>query len=94
MFQPLSQQTVFEARAKAKRDTVVLLVLLFSLYGLVFALMGSLGTLALFIPMVRWEWGEKAAWGGLFGGAFLGLFHYLGIRGKKLNELLGLLRAQ
>jgi len=94
MFQPLSQQTVFEARAKAKRDTVVLLVLLFSLYGLVFALMGSLGTLALFIPMVRWEWVEKAAWGGLFVGAFLGLFHYLGIRGKKLNELLGLLRAQ
>jgi heat shock protein HtpX len=40
MFQTLPQQTVFEARAKARRDTALLLFLLLVVYAVCFALMG------------------------------------------------------
>lgn len=96
MFQALPQETIFEARAKARRDTVLLFLLLFLLYGACFAAMG-LALVAFHAPFLLhprsgFFWGVAGA--GLSIGALIAFSQFFIAHLKTLDELSGVLWAK
>jgi heat shock protein HtpX len=94
VFQSLPQETVFEARAKARRDTAWLVLLLIAVYAACFGLMGFslfffFGGFAFLLTL-----GLKVALAGMLLGAVIALAQYGTARFKNLDELLETLAAR
>ena len=95
VFTALPKETVFEARAKAQRDTVLLVFLLLAIYIACFNLLALAAVIALGTPMAWWGSALPKVW--FFGtliGVLFGFAHYWSASHRSLDDLLATLGAQ
>jgi len=98
MFHPLPATTVFEAKARNRRDTVVLFAVLVVLYVLFFnlialTLFGDLGRLLLSLQGRGFSFGQMAGWVSAVAVA-VAFVHFLIARSKTLDSVLDILGAK